>query len=358
MLGRATALLVCAAVAARAEESDFKGDDGWFDVSNFVQKAYGFVPVIAPITEPAVGYGAAGALVFISRDKNAPAGTRPDLYLGGGMYTESQSWGGFGGYSGNLLDGDLRVLAAGGYLSLNLKHYGVGSDPALSQNPISYNLRGAAGRASAAMRIGSTPLYGGLGLSYANTQVTIQSTESMTTMYSLRPYLQLDTRDNIFTPVRGVFSEASLAVSYLNTGTWFELLDLTAIGYLPLVQDLYLGVFGGAGFSFGDAPFYMRPFVILRGAPSLRYQGEQTAEVEAELRWQFWKRFSLVAFSGVGGAWDNFLGFDRSESVFTYGTGFRYELARKFGLHMGADFAFGKDGFVLYIQFGSAWGRL
>src|SRR5215468_2056660 len=106
MPGRATALLLCAALAAHGEESDFRGDDGWFDVSNFVAKKYGFVPVIVPITEPAIGYGAAAALVFISRDRNAPAGTRPDLYLGGGMYTESQSWGSFGGYSGNFLNGD------------------------------------------------------------------------------------------------------------------------------------------------------------------------------------------------------------------------------------------------------------
>jgi len=42
----------------------FDADDGWFDVSGFLDTAYGFVPVIAPITEPAVGYGAAGALVF------------------------------------------------------------------------------------------------------------------------------------------------------------------------------------------------------------------------------------------------------------------------------------------------------
>jgi len=158
--------------------------------------------------------------------------------------------------------------------------------------------------------------------------------------------------------VRGVFGEASLAVSHLNPGDWFELLDLTAIGYLPLLEDLYLGVFTGAGFSFGDAPFYLRPWVVLRGAPALRYQGEQTAEVEAELRWQFWKRFSLVGFGGVGGAWTGVFGFDRSEAVFTGGAGFRYEIARKHGLHMGADFAFGQNGFVLYIQFGSAWMRL
>jgi glucose/arabinose dehydrogenase len=43
--------------------------------------------------------------------------------------------------------------------------------------------------------------------------------------------------------------------------------------------------------------------------------------------------------------------------VTTGGAGFRYELARKYKLHAGADVAFGKDGPALYIQFGHAWAR-
>jgi glucose/arabinose dehydrogenase len=41
----------------------------------------------------------------------------------------------------------------------------------------------------------------------------------------------------------------------------------------------------------------------------------------------------------------------------TGGGGFRYELARKYKLHMGLDVAFGPDGPALYVQFGSAWMR-
>jgi hypothetical protein len=39
------------------------------------------------------------------------------------------------------------------------------------------------------------------------------------------------------------------------------------------------------------------------------------------------------------------------------GTGFRYELARKYGLHMGVDLAFGPDDPIIYVQFSSAWMR-
>jgi hypothetical protein len=49
-------------------------DDGWLDMSGFLDKAYGFVPLVIPITEPAVGYGAAAGLVFIDRTRNETAG--------------------------------------------------------------------------------------------------------------------------------------------------------------------------------------------------------------------------------------------------------------------------------------------
>ena len=45
----------------------FSADDGWFDVSGFLDEKYGFLPVVIPITEPAVGYGATAALAFLSQ---------------------------------------------------------------------------------------------------------------------------------------------------------------------------------------------------------------------------------------------------------------------------------------------------
>jgi glucose/arabinose dehydrogenase len=95
----------------------------------------------------------------------------------------------------------------------------------------------------------------------------------------------------------------------------------------------------------------------MRAVPAMQYQGEHAATVEAELRWQFWKRFSLVGFAGEGIAWIDLDRFDRQRTVTTGGTGVRYELARRYKLHMGIDVAFGPDGAALYVQFGSAWMR-
>ena len=39
------------------------------------------------------------------------------------------------------------------------------------------------------------------------------------------------------------------------------------------------------------------------------------------------------------------------------GGGFRDEIARKYGIHMGLDLAFGPDNTAVYVQVGSAWAR-
>ena len=61
--------------------------------------------------------------------------------------------------------------------------------------------------------------------------------------------------------------------------------------------------------------------------------------------------------SGYGAAWNVFERIDNKRTVVTGGTGFRYEIARAYGLHMGVDLAFGPDVTAIYVQFGSAWMR-
>ena len=42
-------------------------EDGWPDISQFLDARYGSLPVGSLITEPAVGFGAAGGLAFIKQ---------------------------------------------------------------------------------------------------------------------------------------------------------------------------------------------------------------------------------------------------------------------------------------------------
>jgi hypothetical protein len=76
------------------------------------------------------------------------------------------------------------------------------------------------------------------------------------------------------------------------------------------------------------------------------------------VRYQFWKRLSVVGFGGIGQAWSGSEAEGDAESVTAFGTGCRYEIARKYGLHMGLDVAWGPDQFAFYVQFGNAWLKL
>jgi outer membrane protein assembly factor BamA len=173
------------------------------------------------------------------------------------------------------------------------------------------------------------------------------------------PSLTYDTRDNIFTPTRGAYFEASAGVfsQALGADDEFQRASLLGMYYVPVCPRLYLGIRGSASASFGNEPFYLRPFISLRGVPIMRYQGEEVAQIEGELRWQFWKRFSLIGFAGGGAAWTHLERFENSRKLITGGAGLRYEIARKYGIHMGLDVARGPDNTAIYVQIGSAWAR-
>jgi outer membrane translocation and assembly module TamA len=88
----------------------------------------------------------------------------------------------------------------------------------------------------------------------------------------------------------------------------------------------------------------------------MRYQNDATLLVETEWAYNLYRRWWLSAFSGTGKAFTDFDDFGSQQWVYNIGTGLRYNLARRLGVDMGADFAWGngKD-FAFYIVFGTSW---
>lgn len=365
-----TAPSAASAPADASQEKPAAKDDGWPDISAFLDEKYGFLPVVMPITEPAIGYGARGGLAFISKplgDASKGLG-RPNITFIGGMGTANGSWGVFGMDTRYWLEDHLQTVATGIYASVNLDFHGIGADSTLQNNPLRYNLEPKGGMASVKYRFGDTRLWAGLGYAFASTRVSFDAPDTTPNLPSydrvsnagvLLPTARLDTRDNVFTPVRGVYLEISLNVAgkWLGGDNNFVRPSFTAIQYLPLPHDFYVGLNLQGSAAFGDTPFYMNPFVDLRGVPVMRYQGQEVLSLEGELRWQFWKRWSVLGFAGAGNAWNDFEKLAHSQGVVSGGGGFRYELARKYGMHMGADLAFSRGTTAVYLQVGSAWMR-
>jgi hypothetical protein len=349
----------------------FDPDDGWFDASGFLDTAYGFIPLAAPITEPAVGYGAVGALVFI--DRNAPGQgeryTRPNIAAVGGLATENGTSGLFGLHLGTWMDGNLRTLVAVADADINLEFFGLGGDRRPDGSPLGYSIAARGGVAGGSYRLGASPWWIGLRYALAKTSITFDAPGSTAPgiepgdlglrLGALTPSITLDMRDNFFTPTDGWYVDLSVPVfrEALGGDRDFETATLQAMHYRPLSRSLFFSIRGAGKVSSDGTPFYLRPFVMLRGVQALRYQGEQAGEAEIELRWQLHPRFSLVGFAGAGVARSEITRNNREQTVTAGGAGFRYLLARKCGLHMGVDVAVGPDEPIFYVVFGNAWVR-
>jgi hypothetical protein len=343
-------------------------DDGWPDLSRFMDKPYGFLPIVSPITEPAVGYGVYGGPAFVSK----PAGEeragfgRPNITFAGGAWTENNTWLAMGEDDRQWLNDRLQTILVMGYGTIHLEFHGIGEDALLRDNPLDYSLTPLALLAKAKYRLGQSCFWVGLGYQWAKMVSEFDFPDQFTNLPDIRrdsyiggvlPLLNYDSRDNIFTPSHGANIELSggLFSDALGGDAGFQLATLTVIQYVAPSARVTVGLRGDGFASFNDVPFYMYPAISLRGAPAQTYQGEEVAQGELEVRWQFWKRFSAIGFGGYGVAWNDLEQLDNVVDIVTGGGGFRYELARKYDVHAGVDVAWAPDGVAIYVQFGNAW---
>lgn len=360
----------------RHAPSLFDDTDGYFDLSKPLDHPFGFFPLIIPVTEPAVGYGAAMVPLFINQPQDPHA--RPDIWAAGAMATDNGSRAFFGGYSG-YFDGDLwKITAGAAATSINLDFNGLAHLSTPDGDPLRYTLEMKGGMLGAERKIGKTPWRAGLRYLYAEIEPSLEHADDWRqvrdhdfesrfgpfdrsdTVSSLQFALSHDSRNNIFTPTTGLFSEIDLTANIPAIGATdeYQLLSWTGIWYHPLVKErLFLGWRADIIQSFGDVPFYRRPSISLRGAPAQHYQGAGIASTEAELRWQIHPRWSLLGFAGTGVAWPGESLFREAEGTVTGGAGFRYLISRRQGIHFGIDAACGEEGAAFYVQFGSGWFR-
>lgn len=348
----------------------FDPDDGQLDLSYFLEDPRGFLPIPIVVTEPAVGYGAGGAGMFLRPRKEAgeKGWAFPNISAAGALVTQNGTWAAFGGDASRWLNGRLRTLAGAGTGQINLDFYGLGSDRASFDQKVRYTLQftGAVAQANWQLAEGS-PWAIGMRYVLADVDPKLRDEPAFpgladrvrVTVSAPTAVVEYDTRDNVFTPTRGIYSESSYLASREALGATdnFERFQQVLIGWYPVAPTVTLGARANYAWSSDGTPFFLRPFILLRGVPAVRYQGDSAASVELEARWQFHDRWSVVAFGGAGATRTGRDAFSVSRRVGSGGVGFRYELARKFGLHAGIDVAHSPGTTAVYLQVGSAWFR-
>lgn len=344
--------------------------DNKFDFSDFlIQYPQGFIPIIQPITEPSLGYfGLALTPVFLKPNKHPYPDryTPPNITAVFAGYTLNSSWGAGILHMGTLTKQEMKYLLGGGYGSVNLDFYR--TLPLTGERSFSFNFKSSFFAGNLLKQIGHSNISIGIEYLLLYSEITprftytvlpdfIKEKDFRSILSSPGILAQFDTRDNIFTPNKGCFIDADYRINADFTGSDYEFqnFEFTVLQYFQSTKKLISGFKFDMILQNGDAPFYAKPSIALRGVPAARYQGNSTYLVETEQRYDFILRWSGVLFGGLAKAIDNDELFTNAQLVYNYGTGFRYLIARKFQIRTGIDVAWSNQDFGYYIVFGSAW---
>lgn len=174
-----------------------------------------------------------------------------------------------------------------------------------------------------------------------------------------------DSRDYVFNPTRGTFSQLSYTTSAIPIGSEFTYQRLRADvrQYVPMGRGHVLALHGLLIGTTGDAPFDQLAVVgggdMLRGYQRGRYRDRWLLASQAEYRTPIRHRLGAVAFFGAGtvSSRANLLVDLPDGSVLTsYGAGLRVQIDQRQRTAVRVDYGRGRDGASgLYIGFNQAF---
>lgn len=357
--------------------------DGMFDVSHWLAERKGFFPIPIIITEPAVGFGLGAGLLFLHDPlagkteagetfdpQNIDQKGRiipPSVSGLFGGYTENDSWFVGGAHLGIWKNDRIRYTGALAQASVNLKFFGLDGGTGPSSNGFGFNIEPTILFQELKFRLKDSDFFAGINYLLLDSSVEFDLSDLLPTEIpspkfdsrsaSVSLLLDYDSRDTLFTPSNGLSAglRASFYREAFGSDEEFEKYKAYAKFFTMLTDTLVLGLRGEFDTLDGEAAFYEYPFINLRGIPAFRYQGETVTVGEAEFRWNFTTRWSLILFGGVGRAQSIDALTPADDTVYTKGIGFRYFIARRFGAHAGVDVAEGPEDTAVYLTFGQAW---
>jgi len=385
--------LFCPALVSAFDKSMFiDPEDGMFDASRYLsEQRFSFLPIPVVITEPAVGYGFGVVGVFFHESpaqreaaaKAAEEGVfRPiipeNTSAVAAAATVDGTWFAGGGHAGFWKEDTIRYTGFGMYGSFELDFYSLGEIQL--PVPIELKISGPIVFQDLKWRLGQSQWFVGARQIYASMETSVvrgnapevqippeaegiaDSVLNRTIINSgLGALLVYDSRNNPFNPEVGAlfhthyvrFSDA--LGSDVNYGSY----QIKGLNYWRLPQNFGFNLrlqYDGIDAPLDERlPVYIPPFINLRGIPAMRYQGRAVAVMEVEGTWTLRQRWKFSLFSGVGRAAESFSALSDASNENTVGVGFRYLLARRYGVAMGIDVARGPEDTAFYIQAGPAW---
>ena len=363
--------------------------DGNLDMGEYLaENAYGFLPMPILITEPALGYGVGFAGVFLheseqQREKRKQLAATsldggaqlltPAITIVGGLVTENGTWMGFIAHRRTWDKDSIRYMGGLAYGDINMTFYRQKNnsgalDPTIGSRGVEFGMNGGGGMQQLQFRVDDTPLFLGVVQKYFQPELSINShpnaDEILNQLGNTTPtgsgvglLMEYDTKNNFLNPTDGM----NYTVEYLwfrdaiGSDYDFETFNLKGHHYWTLTPKWSLAARGYYKSLYTDEtllppPAY--PDIELRGVARNRYQGEQTLSLEGQVNYQWTTRWSSNLFAGLGYASSHHNSLLKEDEQYAYGVGFRYLIARRYGMKTGIDLAFSEEDTALYFQMG------
>lgn len=365
-------------------------EDGMLDASQYLsQHMLGFLPVPVIITEPAVGTGLGVMGIFFHESEAQKQGKKAtgiipeNITILGGAGTENGTRFVGAGHMGFWRGDSIRYKGGIGYPDVNLDFYRIANVDLA--NPLELNVSGPAILQKLSFRLGESHWFAGLYQTFQRMETKLAHRPDINLLPNdelndkVEAYLEerldirentsglglimeYDSRDNPMNPEAG-YNFSARAVRFddaIGSDLNYTQYELTALNYWRLSDKVNLALrldYESVEASSGETlPPYALPGLRMRGIPAARYQNNQIFVSEIEATYKLTPRWHLKGFGGAGftgDSWSELTG--DADNVESYGTGFRYLIAKRYGFTMGVDVAWGPEESAYYIQAGSSW---
>jgi hypothetical protein len=180
-------------------------------------------------------------------------------------------------------------------------------------------------------------------------------------LYGFGAASEFDNRDNVFYPMHGLNTRIRTLsfLKALGSSTTYHRINMDFNKYFNLGKKaVILGRFYGM-ISVGDSVPFSGKNVVgrddLRGYTDGKHRANMVYDLQTEYRWNFYKKWGMVAFTGIALATDDFKGTNYSGILPMAGAGIRFRAIPKRRINIGLDAAIGKDDWGVYFRIGETF---
>jgi outer membrane protein assembly factor BamA len=287
-----------------------------------------------------------------------------------GIYTEQKSYA-FLAYSQLFFKEDRwRILAAAGTLDINFQVY--------LENPVSsvgnfydYSTKAKLIVLQLQRNIFNRIYLGPTG-SFVKSETTFdfpgesgEDSVSISDLNNVGYIITNDTRDHVQFATHGMFLnfKNQFYRDWVNSDYEFERYLVTYNQFFNLQKKNeahILAIRASFNIAAGDVPFEGQSVVggdDIRGYSQGQYRNDQVYTIQAEYRWNFYKRWGMVAFAGLASAVPKIADIPDYDILPGAGAGLRFKMLPSEKINIGIDAGVGKDDYSITFRIGESFGR-